>query len=111
MAARDGSVSAEARDRGVDDLTALVGLLAELLQVQAAADAPYCMDIGGRTFPAQETEQIGASMLRAYRRQYVGSGVAHTRFTKVLGELATPVHAKRVGPRSRRHWPRDAAAR
>ncbi len=82
----DANVSAEARDRGVD----------ELLQVQAAADTRYFLDVASRRFTEQEAAQVGATMLRAYRWQYIGSGVAHTRFPKVLGELVTQVQGKRV---------------
>ena len=92
----DATVSAEARDRGVDDLIALVGGVDELLQVQAAADTSYFLDVASRRFTEQEAAQIGATMLRAYRWQYIGSGVAHTRFPKVLGELITEAQGKRV---------------
>jgi hypothetical protein len=92
----DGKVSAEARDRGVDDLIALVAGIDELLQVQAAADTRYFIQIASRAFTPEETASIGATMLRAYRWQYIGSGVAHTRFPKVLGELVTPAQGQRV---------------
>jgi hypothetical protein len=92
----DESLSAQARERAVDDLIALVAGIDELLQVQAAADTRYFIGIAGGGFTAAEVEQIGATMLRAYRWQYIGSGVTHTRFPKVLGELVTPAQAKRV---------------
>ena len=92
----DQRISAEARDRGVDDLIALVAGIDELLGVQAAGDARYFVDIAGRSFDEQQQAAIGATMLRAYRWQYIGSGVAQTRFPEVLGELVTETQAKRV---------------
>ena len=92
----DESLSAQARDRAVDDLIALVAGIDELVQVQASADTRYFIGIAGGGFTAAEADQIGATMLRAYRWQYIGSGVTHTRFPKVLGELVTPAQAKRV---------------
>ena len=92
----DESLSAQARDRAVDDLIALVAGIDELLQAQAAADTRYFVGTAGGEFTAAEAGQIGATMLRAYRWQYIGSGVTHTRFPKVLGELVTPAQAKRV---------------
>ena len=92
----DERISAESRNRGVDDLIALVAGIDELLQVQAAADTRYFIDIAGRTFDEHEAAAIGATMLRAYRWQYIGSGVTNTRFAKVLGEFVTDEQGKRI---------------
>src|SRR6188768_2042192 len=71
----DGKLDAAARDRAVDDLIALVAAIDGTLQVQAAEDAEYFVDNAGRTFMAAERNMIHATWLRAYRWQYIVTGV------------------------------------
>ena len=61
--------------RAVDDLIALVGGVDGILQAQAAADADYFLRVG-RHAPrdAQRGEQVAATLLKAYRWQYIVSG-------------------------------------
>jgi hypothetical protein len=93
----DEQLSAEARDRAVDDLIALVAGIDAMLQAQAAADTHYFVDVAGRPFDAAEVAAIGETTLRAYRWQYIVSGVSEPRFAKILSELITPEQGKRIG--------------
>jgi hypothetical protein len=86
----------EARDRGVDDFIALVGAVDGLLQVQAAADADYFLGVCDR-LSAAEAARVRASLLAAYRYQYILSGAQHPRFGAILGELVTPAQMQRIG--------------
>ncbi len=90
-------LTAEERDRAVDDLIELVGAVDGILQVQAAADTDYFVSTAGRELDAPEREAIGAAVLKAYRWQYIVSGVQHPRFAKILGELVTGAQAERIG--------------
>ena len=93
----NAKLSAEERDRAVDDLINLVGAVDGLLQLQAGADADYFLQICGRSFPVQEAERLRAGVLKAYRWQYIISGVEEPRFKRVLGDMITPQQAARIG--------------
>ena len=93
----NAKLSADERDRAVDDLIALVGAVDGLLQLQAGADADYFLKVGERRFTPQETERLRAGVLRAYRWQYIVSGVEDPRFMGILGSMITPEQTARIG--------------
>ena len=93
----DEKLSAEARDRAVDDLIALVGGVDGILQAQATADARYFASVCGRRLTDQEAAKTESLLLSAYRWQYIVSGAQEPRFTDILGELVTPAQMQRVG--------------
>ena len=93
----DEKLSAEARDRAVDDLIALVGGVDGILQAQATADARYFASVCGRRLTDQEAAKTESLLLSAYRWQYIVSGAQEPRFTAILGELVTPAQMQRVG--------------
>lgn len=92
----DARVSAEQRERAVDDLIALVGAVDGILQLQAAADAEYFVAAIGRPLSAAEIDAVGTLFLKAYRYQYIGSGLQMTRFAEVLFSLVTPAARERI---------------
>ena len=83
----DAALTAEERDRSVDDFIGLVAALDGILQTQAAADAGYFVANCGRTVKANEARAIEAAFLAAYRWQYIHSGARHPYFGKVLNGL------------------------
>ncbi len=85
------------RDRGVTDLIELVGAVDGILQMQARADADYFLLRAGRSFSLAEQTSIHDVMLKAYRWQYIGSGVQGPRFVEVLTSLTTPAQMDRIG--------------
>ena len=85
------------RDRAVDDLIALVVAVDGVLRVQAAADADYFLAAAGRAFDATESDVIKAQMLKAYRWQYIVSGVKSGRFLEILTGMLNPAQVERVG--------------
>ena len=80
----DAALTAEERDRSVDDFIGLVAALDGILQRQAAADAGYFVANCGRTVKADEARAIEVAFLAAYRWQYIHSGARHPYFAKVL---------------------------
>lgn len=80
----DAKLSTAERDAGVADLIDLVGAVDGILQAQAAADAAYFAATCGRGLSDAETEAVRSTFLRAYRWQYIGSGVSDSRFQKIL---------------------------
>ncbi|HKA46303.1 MAG TPA: hypothetical protein VKF40_30200 [Burkholderiales bacterium] len=93
----DARLAPEARDRAVNDLIELVGAVDGLLQIQARSDAEYFLRVCGRALAPQDADRVRAGVLRAYRWQYIISGVREQRFTDVLGSLITDVQVARIG--------------
>jgi hypothetical protein len=93
----DARLDAAARDQAVDDLIALVGAVDGILQAQSQADAGYFVQICGRPVGADEAMALQAALLRAYRWQYIISGVQEPRFGEILGSLITPAQGERIG--------------
>jgi hypothetical protein len=92
----DASLSAAERERAVDDLIELVAAVDGLLHLLAARDADYFLRQCGRTLATHEAEAVRAVVLKAYRWQYIVSGVQEPRFTRILGELITPEQSRRI---------------
>jgi hypothetical protein len=84
------------RDVAVDQLIALVGAVDGMVQAQAAADADYFVAIAGTAFSASQQQQIHASVLKAYRWQYIVSGASEPRFQKVLFGLVDEAQGARI---------------
>ena len=92
----DSKLSAEERDRAVDELIAIVGDVDGILQNQSAADTDYFIKVCDRSFTEHETQHINDGVLRAYRWQYIFSGVEHPRFQKLYKELTTEQQRQRI---------------
>ncbi|HEX6810714.1 MAG TPA: hypothetical protein VF384_03730 [Planctomycetota bacterium] len=93
----DAKLSASQRDAGVTDLIALVGAVDGILQAQAKADAGYFAGACGRQLTAEQAAAVHTTLLRAYRWQYIGSGVSDTRFQKILGGMIDEKQMARIG--------------
>jgi hypothetical protein len=89
-------LTAEQRDHAVGDLIDLIVGVDGILQQQAPADVEYFVSLAGRTFSGAERQALDAGALRAYRWQYIGSGVQHPRFKRRLAELTTPAQLLRI---------------
>jgi hypothetical protein len=92
----DAKLTPAERDAAVDALIALVGAVDGILQAQAKADAAYFCRIAGMARDADRAAQIEATVLKAYRWQYIVSGVMEPRFQKVLFALVDEAQAARV---------------
>ena len=84
------------RDRAVTDLIELVAGVDNILQLQARSDADYFVGVSDRPFRSAEQHAIHASILKAYRWQYIVSGVQHGRFVEILTSMIAPAQAERV---------------
>lgn len=94
--AEHARLDAARHDRAVDDLIGLVGAVDALLQAQAAADVEYFLNSAGRSFDAGERDAVARGVLRAYRWQYILSGVEHKHFAHLLGSMTTPEQLARI---------------
>jgi hypothetical protein len=89
-------IDAAQRDQAVDELISLVAAVDGIVRVQAQADADYFVAVAGRTFDAGEVQAIQATMLRAYRWQYIVSGVQDPRYLEILGGMIDDRQAARI---------------
>ena len=80
----------------ITDIEALLGAVDGILQAQARADADYFLGANGRSLSAEEAAQVHATVLRAYRWQYIVSGVQGERFQAVLGGLIDAAQLQRI---------------
>lgn len=92
----DAKISDDERDAAVTDLIELVGAIDGILQAQATADAAYFVRTLGRELDAGDIERIGSLVLKAYRWQYILSGVQDGRFVTVLTGMISEQQATRV---------------
>lgn len=85
-----------ARDTAVGELIELVGGVDGILQAQAQSDTRYFL----RTMKLLEqgplAERVAATLLKAYRWQYIVSGALHPHFQKVLGSLVNEAQMGRI---------------
>jgi hypothetical protein len=84
------------KEQAVDDLIALVGAVDGILQAQASADADYFIAVAGRRYDGEEESGIRTLLLRAYRWQYIVSGVQHPQFARLLTDMTTPAQMDRI---------------
>lgn len=91
----DAGLGKAQRDAAVDDLIALVGAVDGILQAQSAADARYFCTIAQGPFGEEQKQRIADGLLKAYRWQYILSGVGQPRFHETLmGTLDSEQAAK-----------------
>ena len=82
--------------QGVDDLIDLVVAVDGILQSQAQADAHLFMENCESSLDQEEKEIVKDTILRAYRWQYIVSGVQVERFQSALVEKLSAVQMEKV---------------
>ena len=92
----DARLTAAQRDIAIGELIELVGAVDQILQAQAAADAAYFLGVATGRFTEPQRQAIAATFLKAYRWQYIVSGVMQPRFQAVLFGTLSAAQAERV---------------
>lgn len=82
------------RDQAVTDVIDLA--VAGILQARSAADAEYFLLAAGRVDDTR-SEAIRKQILKAYRWQYIVSGVKSGRFLETLTGMLNPSQIERIG--------------
>jgi hypothetical protein len=95
-AAEDARLGLPERDRAVSDLIELVAAVDGILKVQSEADATYFLATASSSFSPEQEDAVRATLLRAYRHQYIFSGVKGTRFTEILRQHITNTQFERI---------------
>lgn len=92
----DANLGPAERAAAVTDLIDLVVAVDGILQAQAAADADYFIGVNDRRFSDTEAAAIRAGLLKAYRWQYIVSGIKDGRFLDVLTSMITEEQVGRI---------------
>lgn len=92
----DKKLTPAGRDQAVDELIELVSAVDGILQAQSKADVDYFLKSRDPQLPKREIGRIQDGVLKAYRWQYVFSGVEHPRFIRILGSLITEAQSERI---------------
>ena len=92
----DLKLNSAQRDQAIDEVIGLVRAVDGILQAQGAADVDYFVRVCERSYSKDEIERIKAGVLRAYRWQYIFSGVEHPRFQKLFIDLTTEAQRQRI---------------
>ena len=73
----DARLTPEERDVAVSDLIELFDAVDGIVQAQAALDSAYFLRLCDRNFTDDDQRAIRALLVKAYRWQYIVSGVQH----------------------------------
>ena len=92
----DALLTPDERDAAVSDLIDLVAAVDGIVQGQATLDVAYFLRLCDRNFSDDEQRAIKELFVKAYRWQYIVSGVQHRHFGRLLTELTTPAQMERI---------------
>jgi hypothetical protein len=92
----DKKLTPKERDQAVNELIELVGAVDGILQAQSKADVDYFFKVRNPVLGEAQMNRIKEVVLKAYRWQYIFSGVNHPRFQKLFGGLTTDTQRQRV---------------
>ena len=92
----DAKLSEHERDQAVDDFIQLAVAVDGILQMQSKADTDYFTEICTRDFSDAQSQAIYDGVLKAYRWQYIFSGVEIERFQKVLTSMIDDKQMSRI---------------
>jgi hypothetical protein len=84
------------KDRAVDELIELVAAVDGILQAQSRADVEYFLKNSASSLGNEEIQRVKDGVLKAYRWQYIFSGVEHPRYKTALGNLVTKSQSERI---------------
>ncbi len=92
----DKKLSATQRDQAIDEVIELIAAVDSILQAQCSADVDYFVKVGEGSFTENEMERLKDGVLKAYRWQYIFSGIEHPRFQKLFIDLTTEDQRQRI---------------
>ena len=92
----DTRLAFPSRDAAVTDLIELVVAVDGILQLQAARDTRYFLDVCGQSFYEENQVALGRRMLEAYRYQYILSGAKLPHFQGILVDLLLAQQLQRI---------------
>jgi len=92
----DAKLGPAERNAAVTDLIDLVIAVDGILQAQAQADARYFVDVCGAGFDDGQRRAVADAVLKAYRWQYIVSGLQDGRFLGILTGMISEAQTLRI---------------
>lgn len=92
----DERIDTAQREQAVTELIGLVGAVDGICRIQAQADAEYFIKATGRVFDGEQARAIAATMLAAYRWQYIASGAQDARYLEILSSMINADQGARI---------------
>ena len=89
----DGRLMVHERDAAVRDFVEIIELLDRMVQAQAYADMRYFTTHCGHPVSVDDLDIVEAGFRKAYRWQFLFSGMRHPRFANVLSGLISEAQA------------------
>lgn len=92
----DSKMSDKERDQAIKELIGMVSDVDGILQSQSAADVAFFLKNCNRSFTDVEIQKLKNTVLKAYRWQYIFSGVEHPRFQTLLSHLTSEKQRRNI---------------
>lgn len=92
----DARLTAQEREKAVDDLIELLQGVDALLVFQAPSDVDCFLAASERAFTSRQVERLNESQLRAYRAQLIPSALNDPHFARLLERLTTAAQRARL---------------
>lgn len=92
----NNKISDEERDQAVDELIGILADVDGILQDQSTADVDYFLKVSNNSFTEDEVHSLKTGFLKAYRWQYIFSGVEHPRYQTMLTKITTAAQRQRL---------------
>ncbi|MGB3210010.1 MAG: hypothetical protein WBB19_04810 [Desulforhopalus sp.] len=92
----NNKISDGEREKAVDELIGIIEDVDGILQSQSNVDVDYFLKVSNLSFMEDEIQHLRAGFLKAYRWQYIFSGVEHPRYQKMLTKVTTAAQRQRL---------------
>lgn len=85
----DATLTPEERDNAVQEVIEIIADFDSILKQQSNSDIDYFLAHSARSFNKDKIDQLVKGTHKAYRHQYIFSGVQHPRFQALLCQLTS----------------------
>jgi hypothetical protein len=85
----DAAITPEERDKAVEEVIEIVSDFDRILKQQSNSDVDYFLAYSSRPLNQDEIDCLVKGTHKAYRHQYIFSGVQHPRFQALLSQLTS----------------------
>jgi len=92
----DATLTSEERDKGVGEVIEIISDFDSILKQQSKSDIDYFLAHSTRPFNQGNIDHLVRGTHKAYRHQYIFSGVQHPRFQVLLNQLTSPEQRTRL---------------
>ncbi len=92
----DAKLTSEERDKAVGEVIEIISDFDSILKQQSNSDIDYFLAHSTRSFDQDNIDHLVKGTHKAYRYQYIFSGIQHPRFQVLLNQLTSPEQRARL---------------